>query len=337
MSTNSITMDNAQYKASPAALQQFFNDSIGGTEGKGWWHTGCTTAFDPHECGAGSTMVNKKSCGFMDLGFQLTCVKSKWPEQNKSACCVGDKSVRDENGKLDFMKCAIANKEADSRYGGDEFAWAPFSEACLGDQRTLDWCAGQDEKTGKSRLLSSSNCLKWCKDEKDKCDDAKIIYCSNNPDAAECICTNPQDNKYYKEVIDKANQMGIQIPSSDILCWLPACQGADLVNQLWTDDMRGRKENCKGTPFSLCQQIIDASKAGRDIKISDNDFKIVCNKDLPGPDPKPTPGPTPGPTPKPQPFFDTRAKVIAASTGGGFLLLAVIVLVILYILYRRRK
>ena len=60
-------------------------------------------------------------------------------------------------------------------------------------------------------------------------------------------------------------------------------------------------EKCKQATNQLCEQIIEAKKAGRDINIDDNTFKLACKQKLPDPR-SPTTDPNP---PKPDPSEPT--------------------------------
>ena len=149
----------------------------------------------------------------------------------------------------------------------------------------IQWCSGIDKSTGKSRLFGNY-CTEWCNKSPGDCDNSKDAFCRQNPDAKQCACMYPQENKYYQNVIKAARDIGVEIPTSNVVCWLPACEGEDLVNQLQTSEMKKIREACKQAPVNICQQIIDARDAGRDINIDGNDFKLVCNQTLPPAPPK---------------------------------------------------
>jgi hypothetical protein len=301
------------YQATPGEYQQYFNKDWITTE----YHTDCGGAGTADTCPGGTYVVNpSRSCGVMDLGFQSTCIPDVWPTIYKDKCCGADPSVM-VNGKFDIAKCANTNNESENRYKGDLITWAPWSKACMNSPTTQAYCSEMDPEKNVSRLISDTKCKSWCMENNQStdpvvnsmCDVAMTDFCTKYPNQPECLCSHPNTNKYYNNFMEQLKLA--KIPAAETanpICWLPICSGSNFNSQIFTKQTVKDKEKCSGTPVNICQQIIDVQKTKGNVIIDKNEFKMLCNKDLPDPTKPPTPTPTPTPIPTPAPTLSEIVK-----------------------------
>jgi hypothetical protein len=284
---NWLEKGNFKYKGDTASqYRENFNKHFEDTE----THTDCGTLGLMDSCPSDTTEINQSSCGFLDLGRRRTCVKTQWDVKTKEACCGNSITVQDSTRKLDIDKCALVDTKQETRVSTvKDMAWAPWSKDCTQSNTMLSYCGAMDPVHGKSRLMTlgvggrPGYCQQWCQDNPVLCDKAKTQYCTKYPNMPECICWDPQHNVYYQELMtqaqDLSSSLGIPPNDSPSVCWLPACQGQDVVNVLLTTKMQRELLHCPDTSNNICSQIIQVknSKAQR-IIIDHNNFNIVCNK-----------------------------------------------------------
>ena len=163
----------------------------------------CHIAYNP-TCGPDETFLA------IDRNESLTqdriwCLKTKWDEKNKPACCSGETNVLKLDGtfvtdKLDVDKCKIVHgTNICGRYFGDEDinkeakspsqrvgAWAPFTSECKDSSDVINFCAQQDTLQDKPLLLTNKNCQDWCRVNPNECQKSKSNYCENNPQNGAC-------------------------------------------------------------------------------------------------------------------------------------------------------
>ncbi len=92
-------------------------------------------------------------------------------------------------------------------------------------------------------------------------------FCINNPDDKACIYYNPNYNKYYQDFVAASTLDGLRLPNTTPLCWKPACQGTNLVSQLYTTDMQKTKDAYAPEQIKICQQVIEVQRTKGDLNI----------------------------------------------------------------------
>jgi GH18 family chitinase len=244
----------------------------------------------------------------------------------QTQCCVGGDTVTftdgplrngdgtvmtDKDGKpmtvagdhLDATKCLAGRNgyyyiEPNGRYthldGKDPPQyWLPWSPGCDDSEVVTQYCVGTDSVTGKSNLIADANCTAWCLDPKNReaCDGLMTEYCAANPTASECACQYYAESPFYTSFMSQlktsaaaASTLGVALDNP--ACWVPACEGSNLVTVLRPTGMEAAYQKClKANPggrnMNICTQIIDV--AGSDnVQIDDLEWTQVCG-DYPNP------------------------------------------------------
>ena len=167
-------------------------------------------------CGVGAscdysyqTQLASESCqsGFATEPY---CLKTKWPEQNKNKCCVGDLSIlaKEKKGditittnKFDFGQCKLLHNtnicgrnftDNDINKAGENQnvrvgSWFPFSKDCSSNIDTVNFCSQQDTLRNRPIILTNLNCMNWCRDNTNECKISKQQYCEQYPFDTACI------------------------------------------------------------------------------------------------------------------------------------------------------
>ncbi len=161
------------------------------------------------------------------------------------------------------------------KFGLDECAkeWCPWSEKCLIDPATLEYCSMNDE-FGNPRVLTDKNCKMWFNGPGDNTARNKSVgltFCSMNPKHPACACINYRDTfigKSMERAVAKSPALG------SIQCMLPQCTTSSA-------DYLGKKET-KDCPsnIQLCTSIIEQNNLNGHNLIDDVSIVQICGDSL---------------------------------------------------------
>jgi len=143
--------------------------------------------------------------------------------------------------------------------------------------KTTSECPSVSSTGDKMKECSSVNstgelstpCSSWYSQMNDTDKDAFIrSFCNKNQEAGDCSCFNRQLNDDYNNLVIALGT------GQDDRCWYPPCKGD---SPIFIASDNNKPKEC---PSTICQQVINAD-AGRDVKITDAQYKMVCGK-VPG-------------------------------------------------------
>lgn len=217
---------------------------------------------------------------------------------NQEACCTGGKPDVLSNNKINASVC-MGGKEGLFKDGqvieaSDAQYWIPWSPVCDETAVVKQYCGGTNTITGQSNLIADVNCRAWCRDMNDSgnsaCDTMMIEYCSQHPTASECACQYYATSPFYKSFMEQLQLSGtaatLGVSLDNPACWVPACEGANLVTVLRPQNMDKQYQECQkkspdGKNINICTQIINIGDSSA-VDIDTLNWNQVCG-DYPNP------------------------------------------------------
>lgn len=235
-------------------LDQYFNNTS---------ESSCNCSVSS-ECNLSyQTQLDSESC---DAGFarKSFCLKTKWPDNNKSKCCMGDTTMLEYKdghytGKIDFGKCKLLHS---TNICGRQFSdnninvagqnqnvkvgsWTPFSKDCSSNPDTINFCAQQDTLMNSPMVLTNGNCRNWCQDNVEECKISKQRYCEQYPFNPSCLdwCDKKEvKSDSCKQIVDNF------------------CQGPNLEQDVCYRFCSDVKNNCDKKLLDYCKSIGDKAE-----------------------------------------------------------------------------
>lgn len=182
--------------------------------------------------------------------------------------------------------------------------WCPFGQGCLGYSSSTDQGSRGQEQLANycgsansnylPRFKSETNCQRWCQEDplslvgSSRCaTQTAVQFCEEYPDSPACLCKNYENTPAFQS-IRSAFEAIPGLPTSEVIpepiCWAAPCT----LNQfqpdgpVFTSRMLQAKARCPEVTLTFCNQIIEIVNAQGNVNISNNDFRQVCGRDLPG-------------------------------------------------------
>lgn len=202
---NMWNIDPYHYEVLPEDAKEFFyKDNLGN----------CSHPISRHNCDSNETELRFEP-GNIGRNPVTYCLRTKFDNSYKNACCAGDLSILKSEtvgdfknvltNKFDGDKCKLVHggpinsdgcnyvfsnpdinekvKTNNEKVG----VWFPFSKDCANTDITKNFCLQVDTLTNTPMLTSNPNCRNWCKDNPNECNDVKKAYCEDNPQDSNCV------------------------------------------------------------------------------------------------------------------------------------------------------